>query len=152
MQYLHKHSKGFTLIEILLVVAIIGIIASITITQVANSRQRAKDAKIKQNVSNILNYAEKYHLDNASSYANFCADTELNNSINAAFNFSPNARSFSNTDCISDSDEYIIAVPINEINNAVYCVDSKGNKLVVNKQLPVLFTDGSATCANYANL
>lgn len=152
MQYLHKHNKGFTLIEILLVVAIIGIIASITVTQVSSSRQRAKDAKIKQQISNILTYAEKYNLDNANSYTNFCSDIEINNMINNAFSFGAIARSISTPDCISDSDEYIIAVPINEINNAVYCIDSKGNKLVVNKQLPVLFTDGSATCANYAAL
>jgi prepilin-type N-terminal cleavage/methylation domain-containing protein len=148
----YKNNKGFTIIEILLVVAIIGIISTIAITQVSTSRQRAKNAKIKQQVSNILSYAEKYNIENANSYTNFCTDAELNNMMNNAFSFGTTARSVSITDCISDINEYIIAVPINGTSNSVYCIDYAGNKLIVNKQLPVVFTNGNATCINYASI
>src|SRR3989344_7965193 len=58
--------KGFTLLELLLVFAIIGILAAIVATQVGASRNRANDAKVKAQVYEAKNSAESFFATNAS--------------------------------------------------------------------------------------
>ena len=55
--------KGFTLIELMLVVVIIGLIATLSITSVQTSRKKARDAKRMADVNKILQAMELYFLD-----------------------------------------------------------------------------------------
>jgi len=47
----NKHPKGFTVIELLIVIAIIGLLASIVLVSVTAARNKAKDARIKSDVA-----------------------------------------------------------------------------------------------------
>lgn len=55
---------GFTLIEIMVVIVIIGLLASIIVPNVISRTDDAKMAKVKQDILSIENALEMYRLDN----------------------------------------------------------------------------------------
>jgi len=60
--------RAFTLIELLIVVAIIGILAAIAVPNFINAQTRAKVAKVKSDFKAIYSAQEMYYLDN-NNYA-----------------------------------------------------------------------------------
>lgn len=50
--------KGFTLLELLVVIAIIGILSSVVMVALANSKDKARTARMKQEISQIANAVE----------------------------------------------------------------------------------------------
>lgn len=55
--------KGFTLIELLVVISIIGLLASVVLASLQNARTRAQNTAKVQEVEQIVNALELYHLD-----------------------------------------------------------------------------------------
>lgn len=58
-----KREHGFTLIELLVVVAIIGVLAAIAIPQFSSYRQRAFDARAKNDIVSLATAEEAYFVD-----------------------------------------------------------------------------------------
>ncbi|MFC1782147.1 prepilin-type N-terminal cleavage/methylation domain-containing protein [Planctomycetota bacterium] len=71
-------SRGFTLIEVLLVVLILSVLATLVIPRIAESSQDAKIAKCDTNVSALNRSIELYALRNGSYPTN---QTEFENNI-----------------------------------------------------------------------
>lgn len=66
-----RESKGFTLIELIVVIAIIGILASIVLSELQNARKSARDAVLKSMVSEAAKVAELY-FDDYGTYDGVC--------------------------------------------------------------------------------
>ena len=77
-----KDEKGFTLIELMIVIAIIGILAAIAIPQFASYRARAYNSAAQSDLKNCATAQEAYFVDEQTYGAH--GDLSLNTSENVA--------------------------------------------------------------------
>ena len=68
-----KRERGFTLIELMIVVVIIGILAAIAIPNYMSMQARAKEGSTKSNMHAVQLAAEDYSVQNDGSYAGTAA-------------------------------------------------------------------------------
>jgi prepilin-type N-terminal cleavage/methylation domain-containing protein len=66
--------KGFTLVEVLLVVVIIAVLASIVIPRIASSAKNANVAKCDANRANLISAIERYAINNKGTYPTAIGD------------------------------------------------------------------------------
>jgi prepilin-type N-terminal cleavage/methylation domain-containing protein len=67
----NRDEKGFTLIELMIVIAIIGILAAIAIPQFSAYRKRAFNASAESDVRNLATAQEAYYVD----FSKYTGDT-----------------------------------------------------------------------------
>jgi prepilin-type N-terminal cleavage/methylation domain-containing protein len=78
--------RGFTLIEILIVVVIIGILASIVVPKFANGKERAMIAAMKSDLHNLMTAQEAFYSNGLQYYNGPIPDPSL------TFLYSPSQR------------------------------------------------------------
>jgi prepilin-type N-terminal cleavage/methylation domain-containing protein len=69
-----QSEEGFTLVELLVVMLILGLLAAIAIPSFFNQRDKAKDADGKESVRTAQTAIETYATDNDGSYASAASD------------------------------------------------------------------------------
>jgi prepilin-type N-terminal cleavage/methylation domain-containing protein len=72
-----RNNKGFTLIELMIVVVIIGILAAIAIPNFIAMQDRAKEGSTKANMHTMQLASEDYGVKNNGAYANLASSLVL---------------------------------------------------------------------------
>ncbi len=79
-------ARGFTLIEIMTAVALIGLLAALAMPQFLSMRSRSQDAAVLNNARQLAAAASQYFMETGSSVANF---DQLTGTANYLKGFSP---------------------------------------------------------------
>jgi general secretion pathway protein G len=67
--------KGFTIVELLIVIVVIGVLAAITVVAYNGIQQRGRDAQRQSDVKAIAKALELYYVDNGKYPAGSCASS-----------------------------------------------------------------------------
>ena len=122
-------SKGFTIIELIVVIAIIAVLAAIVLVNVTQYIAKGKNAAIKGNMSTILtNAAVYYDGQNPSTYVGFPATTGYTQpaaSVTANGGTVAVPVALAGAFCACTTMNVTTAEP----TGTSYCVDSTGNKI-----------------------
>lgn len=130
----NKAHSGFTLIEILIVVAIIGILSTIVIVSLREATDRTKNAKIIANITQVRKVAEELYVQEADGYTSLCngtggvnssnpdlamVETDLQNYLGAS----------SSMTCYASNYHYCLSTRLVDDSTRWFCIDSKATDL-----------------------
>lgn len=97
MSYQNKLRKGFTLLEILIVIAIIGTLSAYTLMNIFGQLKRGNDAKRKMDLNTLSKFFENYYND----HGEFPKESDVNN-------------------CNSSFESYILSIPCDPASKEPY--------------------------------
>ncbi len=122
-----KINKGFTLVELLITLAIIGILASIAMASLQYARGKGGNASVRTNLSGIRSQAEIYFSDHNQDFTGFCTDPNVISAMNAAILAGGDTGSVA-TRCNSDTSNWAINVQLRlqEDTSIYWCIDTSG--------------------------
>jgi len=146
-----NYRKGFTLIEILIVVAIIGVLTAGIVANVSNARNKSADGAAKAILAQYKTEVDLYANGRTSNYANACdvfgvfvpsrllsLQTELIATTN-------NRGCYVNTEENQGAYAYAIRYKSNPVLG--YCIDSTGESKELNAtQVSSFFKDSFTAC------
>lgn len=123
-----KNNKGFTLIEMLVVIAVIGILSAATLTALGPARSKAKDTKIISALNQIRAVAETLYTTAGTypSAADMKADSNIaKSSTEIAANGGTGFEMRTNGTLDIAGSAYAAFATLNS-STKVYCIDSSG--------------------------
>ena len=115
-----QNQKGFTIIELIVVIAIIAVLAGIVLVNVTSYINKGKDAAAQGNLATLLTNGAVY-FDNFSNYTLFQGNA-LFSTVNVALNTAGYTVTYSN-----NAEAWCASIPL-KINANNFCVDSTGKK------------------------
>ena len=137
---------GFTLIELLVVVAIIGLLFSVILIASRNSRDRARDSAIMQQLGQDARAIAEMIWIEDGKYDAFCSSGTLNDgNVDfdlAAVKSSVQAYNLGSITCHAVDNSYCASTPLTYGAESGFCIDSRGVASTIN----ILCTDVNKTC------
>jgi prepilin-type N-terminal cleavage/methylation domain-containing protein len=125
-----KNKKGFTLIELMVVIAIIAILATVVLVALQGARDAATDSKVSAIVAQGRSIAEIRYAVNDQSYTGFNATADW---THLASDTEVTLTSYAS----ADGKKYCVSAPLTGTNNW-FCVS--------NASPPKKYTGVTATC------
>ena len=112
--------------ELMVVIAIIGIFASIVLVPLNNARNKSKNASAKTSMSDIRIFANIFQIDNGYSYNNGMTNVCNNAPQVTILRTAAGGQTGNPTDCSSSSSAYAVWVQLRSPGTIYFCVDSNG--------------------------
>lgn len=121
-----RTQSGFTLIELLVVIAIIGILSSLVIATAINARQKAADARVKNDVRQIRWLAEMVYNSNNNDFTDWSIDTQITDNLDRLIADINDAHQSTVTVSIGDTDNqsFCVSAPMKSNTSRHYCIDA----------------------------
>lgn len=145
-------NQGFSLIELLIVITIIGLLSTIVLNSLSSSRSKAYDSKIKQQLNSFRTSAEIYFSNQEPN--SYGVTVGCNNGMFNDFNSSngtpgvfialgnlPPGVDDSDRECQSTGSSYAIQVNLYS-GNSRWCIDNRG----FSGEVPGLIVGPSTVC------
>jgi len=130
---MNKNQKGFTIVELIVVIAIIAVLAGIVLVNVTSYINKGKNAAIKGNLASaITNAASYFDLTPAGTGATFIATSPITNITSAIVSAqgSGGAVVTGNSTLAANVQQWCMCTQLIPISGTVsYCVDGTGNKV-----------------------
>ncbi len=129
-----KNTKGFTLIELAMVITIIGLLSAIILGTIQINRDRGANASIKQNLNSLRSEVELLYSNSLSTYVGVCDITKVLQ-IRSVINQASGGTSV----CYSNTVTWAASAPLKtpEGSNNYWCVDTRGTARGHATALPV---------------
>lgn len=96
-------SKGFTLVELLIVIVIIAVIASITVVAYNNVQARARAASAQAAVNQAMTKIQTFTVDNDGNYPTSLAAIGINDTSSTSYQYNVNNSASPRTFCVAAS-------------------------------------------------
>ncbi|MBU1045559.1 type II secretion system GspH family protein [Patescibacteria group bacterium] len=127
-----KKREGFTIVELLIVVAIIGILATIVIVSLREASDRARNTKIITNITQIRKVAEDMYIQEASGYESLCLSGALNGDYSDILTILENdVEKYGGevVSCYASRYSYCVTAQLTGSTTKYFCIDEQGNNL-----------------------
>ncbi len=153
-----KNKKGFTLMELLVVIGIIGILAAVILSSLGSGRDKSVDAAIKSSLVNARTQAQLFYDKNSNTYAT--ASSVCTATVGTLFADPTIAAQITQVDaqngsfansivCSSTTSAFAIASVLKTNTSKAYCIDANNaGKLIT---LSTAGDASTAITASYCN-
>lgn len=120
--------RGFTLLELIVVVAILGILFSIVIVGFYKARVDAFNARIKNDIRQLRVLAESAYDSTAASYFNWSTNGSVSAEVQTIAADVADAHNSPTALQIRDQEvkEFCVSAPLHSSLGTFYCVDASG--------------------------
>ena len=142
MQWEKQKQRGFTIVELLIVIVVIAILAAITVVSFNGIQQRSKESAVKSSASQVAKKLLTYSVDNSDSYPSDLIALATLLRI-------PTSSISANTLVSSDGTVYQYSVN-NNISPRTFCITAAKNSISYFVSQPNTSTPSNGVCVGHS--